>query len=139
MNWPMRSSCTVRILLGEFLRTRMRRRRAVAVAVRSSTYICLGELHPSVRVAVQWIRLHDRKSVSGCRLAPRVSAALVRRRMASGEAVCREKKGGKERKRKKTMYILEPSREIPGARRSIASATEIYRLNNAVDNYAQRT
>lgn len=84
---------------------------AVAVAIRSSTYICFGELHPSVRDAVRWIRLHDRKSVSGCRLAPRVSA-LVRRRMASGEAVCR-KKGREGKKEKKDNIYTRPGREIP--------------------------
>jgi len=106
------------------------------------------------------MRLRDRKLASGCRLAPRACpplAALVRKRMASGEAVCREKdrrreierqtEGERERERErmgeaeggKVQYTRQARLGDTQAQRSITSATEIYRLNNAVDNYAWRT
>lgn len=47
MNRPARSSRTVGILVDEFLRTGARR--AAIVGVRSSEYIRLDKLHPSVR------------------------------------------------------------------------------------------
>jgi len=133
-------------------RDRERPRRSIR---RVHTYICTYTRMPRrtapERAMQRWIRLRDRKSVSGCRLAPRVSAFSRSRSETNGfggggspgrEEPRREgKRRERERERDGKAIHTTPGhaeRDTP-ARRSIASATEIYRLNNAVDNYARRT